>query len=1475
MKTIRKPWVMTLPLLLTVLSIQSQTNNYFGSSGILSGSVWSTNISGPYNSPLVVTGGAFLNFNNAATATGATVAGVSGINFNAPVTWTAGGTLGASGTNLQLFVAGGIEHDFGTGQSFSSAVTAAVTKNGPGTLAMSGGVYGGGFTLNEGTVIVRGVNAMGNGLLTLNGGTVASNASRDLSGRYSNIVVGGDIQFGDQSGLSSATASVSFNSNISLGNSLRSFILGNGGVIKFGGKISGTAGIRFTNNVNGTGVIDITNPANSFTGPVSINGGLVRFAADGSFGDPSNKIMLDGGQLVANTSYTVSHEMQVGVSTGTGIKVESPSTLIIDGAISSNGLPGVLNKYGQGVLVLSNAGSFTGTITLSADGGILQLNKTGGNTVAATSNIVVNGGVVRVSSNQTLNGLTLANGSLTVDDGIILTINGSLDYFQPASIVLNGSGKINYGSGATLKYSGEVATIATASEWPAIDGPLHVIVDNAGGVTLPGSMGTRVIRGSLTLTRGMFIVGANVLLGLNGAALNNGGGFLAGSSVNGSGSDLLIDGEAPGPVIIPANGNIGFRNITVEGSRVLSLDGTHDLHLSGTLYIGARATFDNGGECQIIDDGGMIVSDGTFITRDAQGFYGSNSSIPSIKTILNPGCTIEYGLDNGSSQTVTSSASLGQPYYNISFTGSGIKTPANAINVNENGLVRVSGAGTIVNAISNNIGPPGPNNTRLIMDNGRLILGTGGTQPLMDGDYTITGGVIEFAGDANQSVRSKSYQHIEISGANVGNSNGNINLNDQGTFVVKSGGGFTINDNTIQGTGTQTVIVENAGVFRSGNNEGFHGYAATFSNNSSLHESIEQVVLEPGSTVEYMKAGGFPDQNITKTVAYHHLVLSGSGNKRAPPGVLTIHGDLRGTGLSNFEHNNGHVLFVNDSANQYISSTGSNAISFYDLTAGSSFGTGLNINSPIEVNNMLALTDNAKLTLGAGDITLVSNAAATARFGAIPASASISYPGTGRFVVQRYFPPRRAWRLVTSPLSNTGSIYNNWQNGGNYQPGAGVLVSGPGASPLNGLDPTEHNNISMRSGTSMSPVLNTKLTNLSGASGAADNIGYFLFVRGDRDPANSMVPNTNATTISSRGFLQTGDQHFPASEIYNGFTLIGNPYASPVDFRRLTRSNLANRFICWDQGINTVGGWVIADDPDNDGVYSYSVLGPGGQDTHIQPGQAFFVQTSANGTASLTFTEASKSAANNEAVFRPEPGVASKQELRINLHVKNSSGYPADGALAEFYSWASAGIDQADAFKYNNIAESIGLRRGFNSLAIERRPLPNANDTLFLELKGTKQRAYAFEFIPAGLDSLQAVFEDSYTHETKPLNLIASSRYEFSINDDPASSDSGRFSIVFSVPATGLNEDNQSIRVFPNPVSGNTFHLHFKNIPTGVYRFRLIDPMGRLKISRLINHAGNNAIETVYLAQGLARGIYHVEIAGIHMQARKIEVEFQ
>ena len=115
-------------LCLTQIS-SGQTNNYFGTAGTLSGSVWSTAVGGPYTSALVTTGGPILNFNNAGTATGATIATIVGMNFNAAITWTAGGTLGAAGINLPISVAAGITQSLGT-QAISGSATAAFTKNG-------------------------------------------------------------------------------------------------------------------------------------------------------------------------------------------------------------------------------------------------------------------------------------------------------------------------------------------------------------------------------------------------------------------------------------------------------------------------------------------------------------------------------------------------------------------------------------------------------------------------------------------------------------------------------------------------------------------------------------------------------------------------------------------------------------------------------------------------------------------------------------------------------------------------------------------------------------------------------------------------------------------------------------------------------------------------------------------------------------------------------------------------------------------------------------------------------------------------------------------------------------------------------------------------------------------------------------------------------------------------------------------------
>ncbi|HMM12964.1 MAG TPA: autotransporter-associated beta strand repeat-containing protein, partial [Bacteroidales bacterium] len=108
---------------------------------------------------------------------------------------------------------------------------------------------------------------------------------------------------------------------------------------------------------------------------------------------------------------------------------------------------GALNKSGSGTLVLTGANTYTGSTTISA--GTLQLNHSGGSTLASSNNVTVNsGGTLRVSSNQMLNNLTVdAGGDLIVDSGVTLTINGTLTINENIEL----SGNLTIASGGSCE----------------------------------------------------------------------------------------------------------------------------------------------------------------------------------------------------------------------------------------------------------------------------------------------------------------------------------------------------------------------------------------------------------------------------------------------------------------------------------------------------------------------------------------------------------------------------------------------------------------------------------------------------------------------------------------------------------------------------------------------------------------------------------------------------------------------------------------------------------------------------------------------------------------------------------------------------------------------------------------------------------------------------------------------------------------
>ena len=638
-----------------------------------------------------------------------------------------------------------------------------------------------------------------------------------------------------------------------------------------------------------------------------------------------------------------------------------------------------------------------------------------------------------------------------------------------------------------------------------------------------------------------------------------------------------------------------------------------------------------------------------------------------------------------------------------------------------------------------------------------------------------------------------------------------------------------------------------------------------------------------------------PISQILVTIAIAAITLVANNNSFAQQiainqrSFLIMNGNaqlvINNAGFNNngkFTAGSGTVTFsgYTDTTISYIS--GSNTSTFNNLTI-SKAAHGIALKAGADVNNTLTVSGGILYT--DSNLTLKSYHNLTARVAPVAIGSNI----IGKANVERYIPARRAWRLMTAPLTDASTINKTWQNAGVATDTKGTYITGPNAGVANGLDVSPLNNTSMRTWNattqSYGNVNNTLVSISAGKNGNADNTGYFIFVRGDRNANNFNTSTSNITTLTSTGRLQVGNQSFNASTISGAMTLVGNPYASPVDFNNVTKTNLMNRFYVWDATINTLGGYVMIDDLTYSGTYNKSVAASN-QTKDIQSGQAFFVQTNSNGAASITFNENSKSSVNNNAMFRPAtPNILPSQFLRTNLYLVNTDNslLLADGLFAEFNDVFSDSVLLEDAPKFSNINENIALVRNNNVLAAERRPIVNSTDTIYFKLWKTTARKYQFEFIPTNLNVVEIILQDSYLNSSTNLSLVAATRVNFTIDATAASAATNRFRIVFknaivlpvtisNVKAALLNNDvavewkvaneinmlgyevekstsgtvftsSYSVKVNGSNNANNTYNWFDVNATQGnnFYRIKSIDNNGEVKYSAIVKVTINSS----------------------------------
>ncbi len=597
------------------------------------------------------------------------------------------------------------------------------------------------------------------------------------------------------------------------------------------------------------------------------------------------------------------------------------------------------------------------------------------------------------------------------------------------------------------------------------------------------------------------------------------------------------------------------------------------------------------------------------------------------------------------------------------------------------------------------------------------------------------------------------------------------------------------------------------------------------------------------SGYENLNVGNVTSFNVTglsPSTTYYFRVRAVSSNSTSanssPITVLTYNdpstttyrtkssGNLSSTAI--WEYNYTGSLYQD--ATQVPSSTNNVVVqNGHTLTMDQDFTVGSGKTFTMQATSNLVISPNKTLTIaGSADfaaqpVTVKSDITGSGIIGNV----SGTLTGATNVTVERFIgaaTPKAAWRLLTAPLrsstANNGLIWDYWQDSGGSNAGIGTQVTGPGgASGTTGIDQytirPSMQYFDHLADQNLHGVTDTKTTGtatpLFTTASSAANKSYFIFTRGDR----SVNPGgtANNTTLRPTGTLQTGDQIFATATAAPGDnTLVGNPYASPVDldlFRQAnTGSNIKSTFYYWDPylaGTYGYGGYVTAS---YNGV-SWNITPSGGSHTlFLQSGQAMFLERSiaGTGTASVTFKENQK-ASTNAPIFLTQ-GVQ-PDSLAVNLNVLvNNAPVLVDAAMTNFDGAYTTAIDDYDATKFPNVGENISFKRAGTSLAIERRAPIASHDTLFLNMGNmVASNNYRFEFAPGFTSpAFIAFLQDSYVPGSNyPLSVTSASSFDFAVTADPASRAANRFRIVFaaagplavSFKTVKAYEQNQHINV--------------------------------------------------------------------------------
>ena len=536
--------------------------------------------------------------------------------------------------------------------SGSVSGTGTVTKIGSATLTLAGGADSfapSAITINAGAVKVVNASILDSALAVTTGSSgilsllanqsIASLMNSGATNLVANLTTSGNvIDFGTLNVVGAlagtpvvetaatrtlTTAAFAGDGTVNLGGTTGSvantLIINQSGDSVFTGSFTGGGGLTKT----GAGDLNLQG-ANSFTGPLAINGGTLDTTNGGTFASTTNVTVGSAGTYIVGTDDTIKSITNNGVTT---VNANLGLTTFTNNATGTATVNGSLTTSGA----VSNAGSLTfsknSTETLATtldNSGTLTSQGTLGVTGLFTNETGATATLGSAGSNSF--GSLTNNGTLTATTGVTVT----------GAIINSGSLSAPGFSGASLTNSGTI----TSSSLIDIAG---AYVQNAGSLTATGGLAT----GSLSGNGGAIHLDNNSLYILNQTANGSFAGSISGTGTldkYGNANLTLtggVDSFAPaalnifaGQVIVANADELDHAlNVAISSGAALTLEANqtiHDLTGTGSLNLGTNnLTLANGGNFSgpITGTGGVQVSNGNFTLGNGSSVITSQLTI--------------------------------------------------------------------------------------------------------------------------------------------------------------------------------------------------------------------------------------------------------------------------------------------------------------------------------------------------------------------------------------------------------------------------------------------------------------------------------------------------------------------------------------------------------------------------------------------------------------------------------------------------------------------------------------------------------------------------------------------------------------------------------------------------------------------------------------------------------------------------------